>query len=1134
MLTAIGFAGESEEKAKFAKYKEQVKKDPSLIRFYTFEEGNGIEVLNQVVIDPVQTSTTGGTLGSLTIQRYGQGGGDHSGRHEIPGSIPPGWTQGRWPWKAAVSTGRDLNTHSWEATKLFRTGITGVEFAKGGTLSGWVRIHEDPAAQEGCRILTLGDGWSSGFILTYSKAKYIPNGSLNFRLGASEKKATRVNITAKPFTQGVWHYFAVTFDNKTVKIYVDGKLKDEKPVTEKVIPTTYKDYPLVGPFFENNSPNRFGHFLMIGHNPPRKGNITSRFDIGELAIYNRALTADEIKNQESLGRPAMSTEQQLANYRELVKQQKIRDQIDLKIPEDSGRYFRINEALPVTVKVPVETGLKGDFKAVFEIETLYGKPVQKLERTVKLGEKFTEKLSFSKCGVYYLNISLSDADGKLVKKLDEKYCLGIVPPAPKELTVNNPVGFWAVNNDRFHFDSPIRRVYYSNKESFEERYEGYRKVVPNLRAFVLFSCKMTMKPEDIAFNNKLFPEAVKAIKGKNVFGLEVTSEPHTKDIKGYVNLLKTVSENFRPEMPDLKIVPPGAAPPGIPMIAAILKEGGIKYVDGVSYHPYTSNPIGDFLWSNLTARLKEVVAQYPEKKLILWNTEGGVNSLPRIKGRPMTRKDAHAARFPTGVSHGHQFFRYFISLRPEDEAAALQCHAILLDLLQGYKIYTICQTPNVDGQPSLRGISVTALAGQILNNQQGVTQLKLATLENMCLLIKNTDGSITAAIFSMNPATINFKVQPNAEYKTMDMLGNYGKIKANSEGLITVKSVKNPYYIFNVPTDMKEVVPLKVTAPAVLPENRVLKGEIIVSNPFSTPLKGTLSATAIRGASIKIAKNEVDVAPGKSKKIAIELKAEFLKRRSYLLNVDLNGQDDKVISSAQTIFQSQGVRQMVPEIKTPITLDGNESEWKNIKAVICDDPDSVVHGKPNYAEVWVPQWINKEDLSISLKTAWCKDNGIYFLLKVTDNKLMPAPDDKVGLAFKYDCLEFFFDSRKLSELGSEISPGADQVVVIPQVKETTAPCKLWYAQKKRNHINLECVGRKNKDGYLIEGKVTPNDQSNFKIRAGSQFMMDFLIDDTDSLDLKWMRKSAMAVHGKFSNFNNSNIWGRYQLEPDSK
>jgi hypothetical protein len=1133
-LTLSGLmAGEAQDQARFRQYKETLKQDPALIRFYTFEEGRGEEVANHVLLNPSQTAVTGGTLGSLTIQNYVQGG--HSGRNLSQETIYPGWTEGRWPWKAAVASGLDTAKYAWEVTKLFRSGITGAEFAAGGTLAGWIRIHENPAATESCNILTLGDGWRSGFTLKYTKAKHSPEGSLQFRLGVANDESPRADLYGGPFPAGIWHQFAITVDGTMVKLYLDGQLKAEKPFAAAIIPTKYEDYPQVGPFYENNSPTRWGSFLMIAHNVPKDGHVVSRFDMDELAIYKRALSAEEIGQLELAGRPTMSASEQLAAYRDLAARQKIQDQIRMRIPVDTGGYFRLNQPIAATVEIPAETGLQGQFKAVFELETLYGKPVQKLERTVSVGKSLTEQILPPECGVYYLDMSVLASDGTLLKRIASKHCLGIVPPAPKELTVHNPLAFWADLSDPFYYDAPIRRMNYIGDGSrFLENYETYAKRIPDFRAYVWFYCDMSGTPKALAANAKLFPEAAKLMKDKNVFGVELTSEPHTQKIKAYVAMLKTASEAFRAEIPRIQFFPPGGAPPSIPMIAEILKNGGIDYLDGVSYHPYTSNPIGSFLWDSLTDRLKKVVALYPEKKLTLWNTEGGLNSLPRINGRPMTRKDAHAARFPAAELYGHQFFKYFISQRPEDEAAAMQCHAILLDLLAGYKIYTICQTPNVDGQPSLRGVAVTTLAGQVLNTQTGVTRLPLATLENMCLLIKNTDASTTAAIFSNEPATVNFKVKANTRYRTMDMLGNASTITANAAGLITVKSVKAPLYIFDVPADLQEVVPLRLAAPNVLPENGLLKAELTVSNPFASPLRGTLSAAEIPGASIALAKTSVDLAPGASEKIAVELRAESLKRRPYLLGVALKDPAGRLVSSAQTIFQSLGIVQMVPRLKAPIVLDGEDSEWEKIKGTVCDDPDSVVHGKPNYAEVWVPQWLNRDDLSITIKTAWRKGDGIYFLLKVRDDVLMPAPDDKVGLAFRYDCLEFFFDSRKYSEQGTAISPGADQAVVVPQIGETAAPCQLWYAKRDLSHLNLECVGRKTADGYLIEGKVTPNQKSAFKVRAGSQFRMDFLVDDTDSLDPKWMRKAAMALHGKFSNYNNSDIWGRYELSLETK
>ena len=1153
-LTGYGmlFSSEAKQKKSFKEYKAEMKQDPSLIRFYTFEEGYGEEITNHVNIDAAQRAVTGGPLGSMSIQRNKVHNG--SPTYDPKFGPPPTWTQGRWPWKAAVRSGWETSRNTWDASKLMRTGITGKEFANGGTLSGWIRILETDAEDASCSIVKMGSGHGAGFNLTYGKNKNRKAGELSIRICGKREKKQSVGLNAHPVVPSIWHHFAVTFDDSHYRLYLDGKLADEKPSTGKIVPVGAKNFPLLGPFHEFPPlPNRFGQYMMIAHNPARKGGAaTAQFDIDEMAIYKRALTAEQITKQEEDSRPDMTSDEQLADYNDVQKRQDIADSITFDIPGDTDGHFRVSEDIPISITVPAE--LKGSYKAILEVETVWGKPIKKIEEKVEAGKKRIMNVSLSMCNVYNLDIKLIDEDGHLVKRLPMKHCFAIVPLAPEKLTEHNPVSFWADAGDKFHYDSPIRRmVYYRQKhfdtyfkgqelnprDDFEKRFKEYEKRVPGLRAFVWFQFRTNRTHTDRSWSDDerqqteaWLTEAIRLFKKLNIIGLEVTSEPHIKDadIDHYVKILKMLRKIVDREHPDLMIVPPGAAPSGVAMINKILAAGGIKYADGVSFHPYTANPIASYIWGNHTAELKKVLAKYPEKQLIMWNTESFINSLPRVGDRPMTHNDAMAARFRVAQSHGSQFFRYFSPMYPEEEAAALQCHGILMDLLQGYKIYSICHGLKVSGKPSLRGVAVTALAGQVLNHQQGVTRLPMASAENMCLLINNTDKTTTAAIFSMKPATVNFKVVPGKTYKTMDMLGNYSTIKANADGLLTLKSQMKPSYIFSVPTNMQEVVPVKVTAAKELPDNRILKGEVTVNNPFNKPLVGTLSAKEIRGAAITIAKSAINLAPGASEKIAIELKADFLKRRNYMLGVELKDKSGKLIGGAESLFKSNGVIQIVPKAKQSITLDGKTEDWKGIKSVVCDDVDSVVHGKPNLAEVWVPQWVSKEDLSLDLKTAWNRD-GLYFLLTVTDDKLLPLPEGTSGHAFKYDCLEFFFDGRKYGDRGTPITIGADQIMVVPSVDHKTVECRMLYSRKNKADVQFDfsCMGRRTDTGYVIEGRLVPKKGANLKLLPGSQFNMDFLVDDTDSLDAKWMRKSAMAVHGTFSNFTNPGLWGRYEL-----
>ena len=640
---------------------------------------------------------------------------------------------------------------------------------------------------------------------------------------------------------------------------------------------------------------------------------------------------------------------------------------------------------------------------------------------------------------------------------------------------------------------------------FQKQYDYYNKLIPNFRAYVGFGV-----------DKKFYPKALEVLKGKKIFGLEFTSEPHEPcDTKAYVDALKAADALFRPAFPGILFFPPGIEPGSLSVMAGILDNGGLQYIDGVSYHPYSGQPLKDYLSpDNVTQKLKKLLAQHPEKKPSLWCTESGVLTLPRRgDGRPMTGKDAIAAGFTGGNYSGVDYFDILMSSMEERDAAALQCHDILLKLADGYKMYTVMGGPgDDDGVPKLRSVAVTAIAGQVLNNQLEVVRLPLASAESFCALVRNADGSTTAALFAMEPITENFKVTPNAEYKTMDMLGNFGSVKAGPDGLLALPCAKEPLYVFGVPADLRAVAPLRLALPEALPEDNLLKGELTVSNQLATALRGKLSAVPVPGATVTFSKDEVDLPPGQSEKIAVTLRAETLKRRLYTLSLELRSPEGKLFSSTRANFQSPGVLQMVPQLQAPLALDGDEAKWQGIPALTCDDAEGVVRGKPNIAEPWIPKWRGKDDLSFTVKTAWRKGDGVYFLLKAKDNLLCVASEDKTDRAWQYDCLELFFDSRERCKQGSVLSDGMGQVIVIPQVGEKVAPCKLWYGMEGRNQVDVQCVGRKTADGYLLEGKIVPNAKSSFRIQGGSQFRMDFMLDDRrDSLELKLLRKSGDGV-----------------------
>jgi hypothetical protein len=614
---------------------------------------------------------------------------------------------------------------------------------------------------------------------------------------------------------------------------------------------------------------------------------------------------------------------------------------------------------------------------------------------------------------------------------------------------------------------------------------------------------------------------------------EVTSEVDgrtTPDI--YIQLLDLTKETLDKTHGKgrYKIYPPGATPCAIPFINKILKLGAANYVDGVSHHNYLSNPVYNFYWDNPGARLKEVVEGYSKKtgrNIRMYNTESGVFSLPYVKNRPMTRE--HARTVGYNISHigGYESYTTSMPSLPDDEAAAIQVHAIFVNLASGYEMYVKCQTPMLQGAlPCQQGVALTALSGQVLNDMTAIRTVKLSSLKTLAVLLdrehpKTKKRTNCFSIFGMEEKSFTFRVTPNAVYKTMSLLGNFGEIKADENGVLKISSSMEPIYIFDVPDNIAELAPMKIALPSELPEDGVMKGEVVLENPFNKSLSGVLQAASIRGAEIKITKEKIVVKPGEVRKVPFELRAHGLKKRNYSVRISYGA------LAAEAVFSSNGLVYVIPQAKSKFALDGDESKWDGIPEIVCDTEDDVVHGKPNFAEQWLPQWMNADDLSFSLRTCYVRDDAVYFRIDARDQRVFPAPESEKGLEFRYDCLEFFIDTRRGKALGSPVDIGADQVIVPVVDSERFAKSSIWSVKKDKSHVKVEVVGGRTEKGWMLEGKVVPTKESSLKLRPGSRLMMDFIVDDCDSSDQ--LRKSAMAVHGMFNNNSNVAGWGRYEL-----
>lgn len=1152
LLVTLASTVLSDSKSDFDKHKAEIMKEPSLVRYYTFEEGYGEEVWNWVNFSPGQQALTGGPLGSLLILRNCPYNIDRQSDwfHPVTESDPE-WTVGRWPWKAALTNGfNGLN-----GLNVFHSELRGDEFQPGFAVEAWIRVHEYDGTNKNCLLLNINGGGKDGFTINHTHA-LDSKGSITFKVGGVD------SVAAGPFTPGVWHHLVCEYDGEALKVFIDGELRGEKAKKGQYVapPSKRMDRFKTSQIDEAQRATN----LEIGGRP-KSGK--ARFDICELAVYKAALPTETIKRNYLSGKPEEAPDRQLAAFRELRGQTEKARKIAIEVPKDTWGFFAIGTEIPATITFPEDSGFKGAFQAELELTGLGGSKVLERKATINVeGSKQvsdTVKIPAEKPGIYFLDVIVKNADGKIVKRIPEKFCLGFtVPPVPAtELSPLNPLtsrgsyGAWnepTKNQNRWlprmtpflqtqsYIPNGVSRT--SMDVNYAKNFMDIGPKFPPLLHMLYFGAYQDKKigPADEKDIRESVTAIVKQLK-PYVYAWEIGSELNGKvTAEEFMKILKICSEVIRKEAPGTKIVASGASPSGEPFTNRILELGAAEYIDVLSYHNYNGTPIHWHRWTNVGGKLKEMIKKHSQKPLEIWNTESGIISLSRRGEKPMTKEDATRVGLPVYLTPKNKMFHATsMPVYEERSAAAVEVQAILMDLSEGFKKYVKCHTSsaglnisdNSIGLPTLQGVAFTTLS-TVVNKMAKVEELPLSSLDDACVIVTDTAGKRTAVAFSDETPTLSFKADAGKTYRGMDMIGNPLEWKTGDDGLMLVKLGEDPVYIFDVPESFKQISPLKVSCPAKLPEEGTLKGTLVVNNPFKTELRAKLSADSLKGADIIIDKPDVILAPGAESTVNFTLQGTSLKRRLYGLRFKLED-GGKLIAATSAVFDSQGVVTSIMETSTPIVLDGDESEWKNIPADTVDTVDSVVSGMPNMAELWLPQWRGADDLSFTVQYAWRKNDGIYILLKVKDSVVMPAAKEQESMAFNWDCLELFFDSRPQGERGGPVGIGADQAIVIPKVGDKAEKCVVWFSSvgrgERQSMINAEFVGRKTKDGYLLEGKITPNEGSSLKILAGSQFCMDFIIDDTDTP--KELLSSSMALHGIRQNYVNSSHWGRYRLDP---
>lgn len=224
-------------------HREAVLKDPAILRYYDFQDLIGQK-------RSVLSSTAGREPLYFTPARG----------PTVAGAIET--AQGRWPGKKAIR----LDADSLQGDPL---DLSQKQF----TIEAWIRAggqgtRRGNAESTNGTFFSVGSGYWDGWRLTTS----YPAGVLSFSLGRP-KPLNALSIQSEPVPDAAWVHVAATWDGKELRLYVHGLLSAAAPYD--------------GPYTAVP-----GQRFRVGYAGSGMGSV--RFDMDELAVYRRALSADEI------------------------------------------------------------------------------------------------------------------------------------------------------------------------------------------------------------------------------------------------------------------------------------------------------------------------------------------------------------------------------------------------------------------------------------------------------------------------------------------------------------------------------------------------------------------------------------------------------------------------------------------------------------------------------------------------------------------------------------------------------------------------------------------------------------------------------------------------------------------------
>ncbi len=675
---------------------------------------------------------------------------------------------------------------------------------------------------------------------------------------------------------------------------------------------------------------------------------------------------------------------------------------------------------------------------------------------------------------------------------------------------------------------------------------------------------------------------VSRYKGR-VDAFEVWNEPNAGFFSGtvdaYVELLKAAYTVAKEANPDCTVLGISGTGGYLGWMEEVLKRDGLKYMDVVAVHTYTTPSSPDE--ANLLGRIqttRKLIEKYGGTHPI-WNTEVGIWQPEREAGRPLSEEQI-VERAPEETSPN---WKAGWPYRPISELdAARNCVRTYMlntaggaDRLFWYAWYTTALPMlTVDNAPRIMTAAYAAMTAKL----DGATFIRRETLGtrdvSVCVFQRGRKALAVAWSTRADGRAIAFET--GARPTVSDLWGNSAEA---DEAVIEIGP--DPQYIEGLTLD--ELATATLTGSRLVFES---PGAQITADVAEEDVKEHTSAAhhgERRVMGLPDAGDEItwvldSIQPGE---YSIEIDAFTGWKQptnhigNYLVQVALPEEQPRRLTmvadpdrppqrvgeirfyglmvAAEPVALRPGARISVsknanwgfvgpltlvkaPDLASakpvaclrlpgPLSLDGDLTDWPEGTPILISDRKQVVIG---VADVFAStdehdSWRGPDDLSGAARVAWDGD-ALWVAVEITDDALRP---ELQGGAWSGDCVELFLDLRPPDEVGSAIMTG--------DVYQTFCPSP--GAGEEKNPVSgrfpegSQFITAKTPTGWLLEARV-PLASAPAPVQPGTRIGFDIALDDADNVDgERATRKSQMVWRGTRNNFEDPSAYGSIELEP---